>query len=92
MYETGRGKVVLKSDIELVKEKGKNLIIVKDIPYEVVKEQLRLKINEIRVEKKIEGIVEVRDESDQDNMAKLVIELKKDANSELILNYLLKEK
>jgi len=89
-YETGKGKVVLKSDIEIVKEKGKNLIVVKDIPYEVVKEQLRLKINEIRVEKKIEGIVEVRDESDYDNMAKLVIELKKDANSELILNYLLK--
>jgi len=89
-YETGKGKVVLKSDIEIIKEKGKNLIVVKDIPYEVVKEQLRLKINEIRVDKKIEGIVEVRDESDSSNMAKLVIELKKEANSELILNYLLK--
>ena len=89
-YEAGRGKVVLKSDIEIVKEKGKNLIVVNDIPYEVVKEQLRLKINEIRVEKKVDGIVEVRDESDKDNMAKLIIELKKDANADLILNYLLK--
>ena len=89
-YETGRGKVVLKSDIEIVKEKGKNLIVVNDIPYEVVKEQLRLKINEIRIEKKVDGIVEVRDESDKDNMAKLIIELKKDANADLILNYLLK--
>ncbi|MBQ9833968.1 MAG: DNA topoisomerase IV subunit A [Bacilli bacterium] len=89
-YETGRGKVVLKSDIEIVKEKGKNLIVVNDIPYEVVKEQLRLKINEIRVEKKVDGIIEVRDESDKDNMAKLIIELKKDANADLILNYLLK--
>ena len=89
-YETGRGKVVLKSHIEIVKEKGKNLIVVNDIPYEVVKEQLRLKINEIRVEKKVDGIIEVRDESDKDNMAKLIIELKKDANADLILNYLLK--
>ena len=89
-YETGRGKVVLKSHNEIVKEKGKNLIVVNDIPYEVVKEQLRLKINEIRVEKKVDGIIEVRDESDKDNMAKLIIELKKDANADLILNYLLK--
>ena len=89
-YETGKGKVILKANIEIVKEKGKNLIIVNDIPYEVIKEQLRQKINEIRLEKKVDGIVEVRDESDKDNMAKLIIELKKEANTELVLNYLLK--
>ena len=85
-YQTGKGKVVLKADTEIVK----NQIIVKSIPYDVVKEQLIKKITEIKLDKKIEGINDIIDESDNENMARIVIDLKKDANATLILNYLLK--
>ena len=90
VYKTGKGKVVVKANCEVINDKGKKKIIVNDIPYEVVKEDLKKKIDDIRIDKKIDGIVDVIDESDKDHMAKLVIELKKDANSELILNYLYK--
>ncbi|MBP5683764.1 MAG: hypothetical protein J6X02_00730, partial [Bacilli bacterium] len=90
VYKTGKGKVVVKSNCEIINDKGKKKIIVNDIPYEVVKEDLKKKIDDIRIDKKIDGIVDVIDESDKDHMAKLVIELKKDANSDLILNYLYK--
>ena len=89
-YETGRGKVVVKAKTEIVNEKGKQQIIVHEIPYDVVKESLRKKIEDIKIDKKVDGIVDVIDESDKEHMARLVIELKKDANAELILNYLLK--
>jgi len=89
-YKTGKGKVIVKANCEIVKVKGKPQIIVHDIPYEVVKESLKEKIENIRIDKKIEGIADVIDESDKEHMAKLVIELKKDANAELILNYLYK--
>ena len=89
-YETGRGKVIVKAKTEIVEEKGKKQIIVHEIPYDVLKEQLRKKIEDIKIDKKVEGIVDVFDVSDEEHMAKLVIELKKDANAELILNYLLK--
>ena len=90
VYKTGKGKVVVKANCEIINDKGKKKIIVNDIPYEVVKEDLKKKIDDIRIDKKIDGIVDVIDESDKDHMAKLVIELKKDANSDLILNYLYK--
>ena len=90
VYKTGKGKVVVKANCEIVNDKGKKKIIVNDIPYEVVKEDLKKKIDDIRIDKKIDGIVDVIDESDKDHMARLVIELKKDANSDLILNYLYK--
>ena len=89
-YSTGKGKVVVKAKTEIVKEKGKHQIIIHEIPYEVLKESLRKKIEDIKIDKKIDGIVDVFDVSDEEHMAKLIIELKKDANSELILNYLLK--
>ncbi|MBE6155516.1 MAG: DNA topoisomerase IV subunit A [Firmicutes bacterium] len=89
-YETGRGRVVLKARTEIVKEKGTHQIIIHEIPYDVLKENLRKKIEDIKIDKKVEGILEVRDESDKENMAKIIIDLKKDANSEFILNYLLK--
>ena len=85
-YETGKGKVVLKADCEIVK----NQIIVKSIPYEVVKEQLIKKITDIKLDKKVEGINDIIDESDHENMARIIIDLKKDANSQNILNYLYK--
>jgi len=89
-YTTGKGKVVLRANYELINEKGKNQILIKEIPYEVLKETLKKKIEDIKYDKKIDGIVDVIDESDTTNMARLVIELKKDADSNLILNYLLK--
>ena len=89
-YETGKGKVVLKSKTEIIKDSKTHQIVVHDIPYDVLKENLRKKIEDIRIDKKVDGIVDVRDESDKEHMAKLIIELKKDANSELILNYLFK--
>ena len=89
-YETGKGKVVVKAKTEIVKEKGKFQIVVHEIPYEVLKEGLRKKIEDIKIDKKIDGIADVYDVSDEEHMAKLIIELKKDANAELILNYLLK--
>ena len=89
-YETGKGKVVVRSktSIEAIKG-GKSQIVVTEIPYEVNKALLVKKIDEIRLNKKIEGIAEVRDESDRSGL-QIVIELKKEANAEGILNYLLK--
>ena len=89
-YETGKGKVVIcsKTSIESIKG-GKSQIVVTEIPYEVNKALLVKKIDEIRLNKKIEGIAEVRDESDRTGL-QIVIELKKEANAEGILNYLLK--
>ena len=89
-YETGKGKVVVRSktSIEAIKG-GKSQIVVTEIPYEVNKALLVKKIDEIRLNKKIEGITEVRDESDRTGL-QIVIELKKEANAEGILNYLLK--
>lgn len=88
-YETGKGKIVIKSRTEFEEEKGKLALIVTEIPFEVNKAMLVRKIDEIRIDKKIEGILEVRDESDRDGL-RIAIDLKKDANRELILNYLLK--
>ena len=85
-YTTGKGKVVLKADCEIVK----NQIIVKSIPYDLVKEQLIKKIIDIKLDKKVDGINDVIDESDHENMARIVIDLKKDADPNLILNYLYK--
>jgi len=89
-YTTGRGKVVVKAKTEIVKEKGTHQIIIHEIPYDVLKEQLRKKIEDIKIDKKVEGITDVIDVSDKEHMAKIIIELKKDANAELILNYLFK--
>lgn len=89
-FTTGRGKVIVKSKIEFTEAKGKNQILVTEIPYEVNKALLIKKIDEIRIDKKIDGIVEVLDESNFEDPTRIAINLKKDANRELILNYLLK--
>lgn len=89
-YTKGKGKVILKADCEIVTSGSKKQIIIHSIPYEVVKEQLIKKITEIRLDKKIEGINDVIDESDHEHMARIVIDLKNSANAELVLNYLLK--
>ena len=89
-YETGRGRIVVRSRTKIVPLKGnKSQIEVSEIPYEVNKAQLVKKIDEIRILKKIEGIAEVRDESDRQGLS-MVIELKRDVNAEGILTYLLK--
>ena len=89
-FTSGRGKVIVKAKTEIVKEKGKNSIIVTEIPFEVNKALLVRKIDEIRIDKKIDGIQEVLDESNFEEPTRIAINLKKDADSELILNYLLK--
>ena len=89
-FKTGRGRIIVKSKYEVVQNKGKNQIVITEIPFEVNKSALVKKIDEIRIDKKIEGIAEVRDESDLENPETIVIDLKKDADSNLIINYLLK--
>lgn len=89
-YSNGKGKVVLKAKTEIVKNGSKQQIIVHSIPYEVLKEQLIKKIIDIKLDKKIEGINDVIDESDKEHMARIIIDLKNTANAELVLNYLLK--
>lgn len=89
-YETGRGRIVVRSKYEFVKEKGKDKLVITEIPFDVNKAHLVEKIDEIRFEKKIDGIQEVRDESDKDTNMRIVVDLKAGANKELILNYLLK--
>ena len=88
-YRTGKGKINVKCKYEIVKEKSNHQIIITEIPYEVNKANLVKKINDIRIEKKIDGIVDARDETARGDL-RIAIDLKKDANSELILNYLLK--
>ncbi len=83
-YKTGRGKIIIKSKYTV----DKNSIIITEIPYEVNKALMVKKIDEIRLDKKIEGISEVRDESASD--VRIVIDLKRGANTDLIINYLLK--
>ncbi len=89
-FTSGRGKVVVRSKIDFVKEKGKDQILITEIPFDVNKALLCKKIDEIRIEKKVEGIAEVRDESDGESPVRIVIDLKKDADKDLVLNYLLK--
>ena len=88
-YEKGRGKIIVKSKVAIETTKGKKQIIITEIPYEVNKSLLVKKIDDIRIDKKIDGIAEVRDESDKDGL-RIAIDLKKEADSTLILNYLLK--
>lgn len=89
-YTTGKGKVVVKARYRFESEKGKNQIVITEIPYDTLKCNIIRKIEEIRLDKKIDGIVEVRDESDKNDELRIVIDLKKDANKDLIINYLLK--
>ncbi len=89
-YETGKGRVVVRSKTEIEKLKGgKEQIVITEIPYEINKADLVKKIDDVRVNNKVAGIAEVRDESDRDGL-RIAIELKKDANTELVLNYLFK--
>jgi len=89
-YKTGKGKIVVRSKVEIEKIRGgREQIVVTEVPFEVNKGTLVKKIDELRADKKIEGIVEVRDETDREGL-RIAIELKKDINSEGVLNYLYK--
>lgn len=88
-FTTGRGKVIVKSKTEFKKEKGKEQIIITEIPFDVNKATLVQKIDSLRIDKKIDGIAEVRDETDREGL-RIAIDLKSGANKEFILNYLLK--
>jgi len=87
-YNTGRGRIVIKSKYNFEEEKSKLSLIITEIPFEVNKAILVKKIDDIRIDKKLDGILEVRDESTVD--IRIVIDLKKNANKDLIVNYLLK--
>ena len=89
-YTTGRGKIIIRAVAEIEENnKGKSRIIVTEIPYQVNKSNLILKIAEYVRDKKIDGISDLRDESDRDGM-RIVIELKRDANPNIVLNHLYK--
>ncbi len=89
-FKTGRGKVIIRAKYSFNSEKGKEQIIISEIPFDVNKAMLVKKINEIRLDKKIDGIVDVRDESDRNDPERIAIDVKKDANKENILGYLFK--
>ena len=86
----GRGKVVIRSKYEIVEDKKIKQILIHEIPFEVNKALLVKKIADIIFDKKIDGMLEVRDESDREESVRIVIDLKKDSNPEVILNYLFK--
>ncbi|GGC88720.1 DNA topoisomerase 4 subunit A [Thalassobacillus devorans] len=89
-YETGKGKVILRGRANIESIKGnKEQIVIDEIPYEVNKANLVKRMDELRIDRKVEGIAEVRDETDRTGL-RIVVELKKEANSEGVLNYLYK--
>lgn len=90
-YETGRGSITLRAKVVIEqKANGKEVIIVNEIPYQVNKAKLIEKIAELAREKKIDGITDLRDESDRNGM-RIVIEVRKDANANVLLNNLYKQ-
>ena len=88
-FQTGRGKVMVRSKVRIEQTRTIQQIVVYEIPYDVVKSQMVKKIDEIRLNKKIDGLLDVRDESDRTGL-RVVIDVKKDIDTEQILNYLYK--
>ncbi|MDF9823679.1 topoisomerase-4 subunit A [Breznakia sp. PF5-3] len=88
-FNSGRGKVMIKAKAEITKTKTIQQIVITEIPYDVIKCNLVKKMDEIRINKDIDGIIDVRDESDRGGL-KIVIDVKKDADANLILNYFYK--
>ncbi|WP_079480068.1 DNA topoisomerase IV subunit A [Halobacillus salinus] len=89
-YETGKGKIVVRGRAEIQKQRGgREQIVIDEIPFEVNKANMVKRMDELRIDRKVEGIAEVRDETDRTGL-RVVIDLKKDANSEGVLNYLYK--
>ena len=88
-FETGKGRIIIRSKIEFEKTSGIDQIVITEIPFEVNKMMMVKKIEDIRIDKKIDGISDVRDESDREGI-RVVIDIKKGFDKEIILNYLLK--
>ena len=88
-FKTGRGRVIVQAKYEFVREKGKEQIIITEIPFEVNKQACVAKIEGLRIDKKVEGISEVRDETDRTGI-RIAIDLKANANKDVIMKYLLK--
>ena len=88
-FQTGRGKVMVRSKVRIEQTRTIQQIVIYEIPYDVVKSQMVKKIDEIRLNKKIDGLLDVRDESDRTGL-RVVIDVKKDIDTEQILNYLYK--
>jgi DNA gyrase subunit A len=90
-YLTGRGKIIVRAETEIEEmSNGRQRIIVSSLPYQVNKANLQIKIDQLVKEKRVEGISEVRDESDRNDRVRLVIELKRDARPQVVLNQLFK--
>ena len=89
-YRTGKGKIVVRAKAEIEEENGRNRIVVTEIPYQVNKARLIENISKLVREKRIEGISELRDESDRNDRVRIVIELKRDARAQVVLNQLYK--
>nr|WP_309245410.1 DNA gyrase subunit A [Clostridium estertheticum] len=88
-YETGRGRILVRAKTDIEENKGRNTIIVTELPYQVNKAKLIEGIADLVKDKKIDGISDLRDESDREGM-RIVIELKRDANPNIVLNRLFK--
>ena len=88
-FQNGKGKVVVRSKTQIIEEKNLNKIVVTEIPYEVNKAELVKKLDEIRFNKNVDGLIEVRDESDRNGLS-IVIDLKKDVDVQNTLNYFYK--
>ncbi len=89
-YTTGKGRIVVRAHCEIEDHQGKQRIIVHDLPFAVNKARLIERMAELVKEKKVEGITTVRDESDRNEKVRIVIEVKKDANPDVVLNQLYK--
>ena len=88
-FKTGKGRVVVRAKCEIVQQKMIQQIIVSEIPYEVIKSNLVMKLDEIRLSKEIDGLLDVRDETDRNGL-RIVIDLKKDIDANSVLNYFYK--
>ena len=88
-YKTGRGKIILKAKTEIIEKKNLNQIVITEIPYDVNKAVLIKRMSDIYPKKNIDGILDIRDESDREGL-RIVVDVRKDANPEYILNFFLK--
>ncbi len=87
---TGRGRIVIRAKYDIIEEKSKKQVVIHNIPFEVNKALLVKKISDIIYDKKLDGLIEVRDESDREESVRIVLDLKKNADTDNILNYLFK--
>ena len=88
-FDTGHGRIVVRAKTEIVQNKTNKQIIITEIPYEVIKSDLVKKMDEIRINKDIDGILDVRDETDRNGL-KIVVDVRKDSDAQMILNYFFK--